>query len=524
MLLLHQPLNGFLGTLEKKIRNLDKRKTKLQGYQSKLDSGEVLEPEQKEAISHYGEVLGVIEFAKEMHKTYTEVLKDVAKIESDIERINDPMKSEPTTKKRESTASDDTSSESADSEQVIKLKTDAPLNEDVKFVLKIQDILLQLTMEETRTDLINGVNEAPQLSKRDVDALVRMYSLLSTERRIGKKYNDIISSASYHLIRIINKSPEQIPGLDVSYSYICKLLDKLAKSNYFDTLIPPMAPIQPIPPNPVDTELPDTKPAVIYGNESIYRCRENDPVEIVKAVQEGSFSFLQDSVFDSEKRADKTDGSIIIPTQGTNPPNDEMNSGATKSMDNNVRQQNTYKEAIEPSYMSTMEPLSINTAHSGFNAVSMPIRSAYSGTDTLVSTPDIPPPIPLPPGQAAQNTENSTTAQRITGKQSRFPSDKYRNISSTTYPQRYPNNTQASVGNVGYGMSTSYGSRNGVSRYRPPSTNNSNAVLSQYGKTNLQPRPTASSSFLGSRPSTGRSNATETSGSGHNHPISEVYF
>lgn len=526
MPLLAQPLNGFLGTLEKKIRNLDKRKTKLQGYQSKLDKGETLEPEQREAIKHYGEVLGIVEFAKEMHKNYTEVLKDVAKIESELEKLGVP---EINSKKRDSTDSEDTSIES-DSERVDKVNVETSLS-DLKFVLKIQDILLQLTIDETRTDLLNGVNEAPQLPKRDVDALVRLYSILSTERRIGKKYNDIVTSASQHFIRIINKSQEQIPGMDVSYSYISKLLDKLAKSNYFDTLIPPMAPLQPIPPNPVDTELPDTKPAVVYGSESIYRCRENDPVEIVKAVQEGGFSFLQDSVFDSDKRSDisapKSDGAMIIPPQGSNPTSqrvEEVNNRAVKSMDNNVRQQNVYKDSVEPSYMSSMEPLSINTAHSGFSAVSMPIRSAYSGTDTLVSTPDGPPPLPLPPGQAGQNNDNS---QRMTGKQqqSRFSSsDKYRNVTSTAYPQRQPNNTQTSVGNVGYALSTAYGSRNGVSRYRAPSSNNTNAVLSQYGKPNLQPRPTASSSFLGSRPSTGRSNPTETSTAGPNHSMNEVYF
>lgn len=340
----------------------------------------------------------------------------MAKIESDFERITVP---EVNSKKRESTGSEDASLESVDSERTNKFKLDTDSNDDLKFVLKIQDILLQLTLDETRTDLLNGVNEAPQLPKSDVDALVRLYSLLSTERRIGKKYNEIVSPASQHFLRIINKSQEQIPGMDVSYSYISKLLDKLAKSNYFDTLIPPMAPLQSIPPNPVDTELPDTKPAVIYGNESIYRCRENDPVEIVKAVQEGSFSFLQESVFDTEKGSDisapKSDGAMIIPAQGSNQPRErvEANNRAIKSMDNNVRQENVYKDTVEPSYMPSMEPLSINTAHSGFTAVSMPIRSAYTGTDTMVSTPDGPPPLPLPPGQAGQNNENS---QRMTGK------------------------------------------------------------------------------------------------------------
>merc|ERR1711935_442898 len=51
---------------KKKIRNLEKRKTKLESYKNKLKSGEKLTPDQYEAVKKFDEVLGMITFANEL--------------------------------------------------------------------------------------------------------------------------------------------------------------------------------------------------------------------------------------------------------------------------------------------------------------------------------------------------------------------------------------------------------------------------------------------------------------------------
>lgn len=52
--------------VKRKIRNLEKRKEKLDGYKAKLAKGDKLNSDQLDAIAKYGEVLGMITFASEI--------------------------------------------------------------------------------------------------------------------------------------------------------------------------------------------------------------------------------------------------------------------------------------------------------------------------------------------------------------------------------------------------------------------------------------------------------------------------
>lgn len=61
-----QPFTYLSDYTKKKIRNLEKRKTKLESYKNKLKSGEKLTPDQYEAVKKFDEVLGMITFANEI--------------------------------------------------------------------------------------------------------------------------------------------------------------------------------------------------------------------------------------------------------------------------------------------------------------------------------------------------------------------------------------------------------------------------------------------------------------------------
>merc|ERR1711953_5381 len=52
--------------VKRKIRNLEKRKEKLDGYKAKLAKGDNLNGDQLDAISKYGEVIGMLTFASEI--------------------------------------------------------------------------------------------------------------------------------------------------------------------------------------------------------------------------------------------------------------------------------------------------------------------------------------------------------------------------------------------------------------------------------------------------------------------------
>lgn len=63
-------MKQVLIVMDKKVRNLEKRKGKLDGYKEKKDSGTTLEKDQQLAIEKYGEVIQNLEFARELQKHF----------------------------------------------------------------------------------------------------------------------------------------------------------------------------------------------------------------------------------------------------------------------------------------------------------------------------------------------------------------------------------------------------------------------------------------------------------------------
>jgi len=58
-LLLDDPVKYVQDYTKKKIRNLEKRKSKLDGYKAKMNKGETLSKDQQEAVNKFGEVSNV---------------------------------------------------------------------------------------------------------------------------------------------------------------------------------------------------------------------------------------------------------------------------------------------------------------------------------------------------------------------------------------------------------------------------------------------------------------------------------
>jgi len=75
------PLTQALLILEKKQRNLGKRKEKLESYEQEAKTGKELHKDQKEALAKYGEVIGQIECAKDLYEQFKKMQVDVAKIQ-----------------------------------------------------------------------------------------------------------------------------------------------------------------------------------------------------------------------------------------------------------------------------------------------------------------------------------------------------------------------------------------------------------------------------------------------------------
>lgn len=65
--------------IEKKVRNLDKRRQKLEEYRESARKGTILNDDQLNAVSRYDEVLRTLELAREMEKQFVGLANDAAK-------------------------------------------------------------------------------------------------------------------------------------------------------------------------------------------------------------------------------------------------------------------------------------------------------------------------------------------------------------------------------------------------------------------------------------------------------------
>ncbi|GJQ86618.1 hypothetical protein Trydic_g15722, partial [Trypoxylus dichotomus] len=131
------PLRQAITTIEHKIRNLEKRKAKLESYRELQNSGKDLNQDQKTAIAKYDEVVQTLEFAREQYKQFLSI----------------------------ATSSEKEAKKQARKDAVARSQVELA---KVREVLLVQDALAQMGQENIREDFLNGRNGAAQLSESDL--------------------------------------------------------------------------------------------------------------------------------------------------------------------------------------------------------------------------------------------------------------------------------------------------------------------------------------------------------------------
>ena len=77
---LHDPVARLNEVVAKRIRNLEKRQTKLETYEKEMLKGKALTAEQKEALAKLPEVLLQLEQLKELKENFAQVAKESEKL------------------------------------------------------------------------------------------------------------------------------------------------------------------------------------------------------------------------------------------------------------------------------------------------------------------------------------------------------------------------------------------------------------------------------------------------------------
>ncbi|XP_028613365.1 caprin-2 isoform X5 [Grammomys surdaster] len=194
--------NGLI-CLKHKIRNIEKKKLKLEDYKDRLKNGEQLNPDQLEAVEKYEEVLHNLEFAKELQKTFSALSQDLLKAQKKAQRREHMLKLEAEKK---------------------KLRT----------ILQIQYVLQNLTQEHVQKDFKGGLNGAMYLPSKELDYLIKFSKLTCPERNESLSVEDQMEQSSLYFWDLLEGSEKAVVG--TTYKHMKDLLSKLLHSGYFESV------------------------------------------------------------------------------------------------------------------------------------------------------------------------------------------------------------------------------------------------------------------------------------------------
>ncbi|XP_030399277.1 caprin-2 isoform X5 [Gopherus evgoodei] len=194
--------NGLI-CLKHKIRNIEKKKLKLEDYRDRLKKGEALNQDQLEAVEKYDEVVHNLEFAKELQKTFSGLSQDLLKAQRKAQRRETIMKLEAEKK---------------------KLRT----------ILQVQYVLQNFTQEHVQKDFKGGLNGAIYLPSKELDYLIRFAKLTCPERSEGLSVEDQMEQSSLYFWDLLEGSEKAVVG--TTYKHMKELLSKLLNSGYFENI------------------------------------------------------------------------------------------------------------------------------------------------------------------------------------------------------------------------------------------------------------------------------------------------
>ncbi|KAL2093974.1 hypothetical protein ACEWY4_011286 [Coilia grayii] len=197
-----EAMKQVLGIIEKKVRNMEKKKSKLDDYQARHDKGERLNQDQLQALSKYQEVTNNLEFARELLKNFLALGQDIQKAVKKAAR-REQLQREEMEQKR------------------------------LKKVLELQFLLDRLGEESVRQELLQGAGGPSLLTEADLNALDEFYKLVGPERDQTIRLTDQYQEASQHLWELLEGKDKPVAG--TTYKALKDTLERVMQSGYFDT-------------------------------------------------------------------------------------------------------------------------------------------------------------------------------------------------------------------------------------------------------------------------------------------------
>ncbi|XP_058460301.1 caprin homolog [Malaya genurostris] len=198
------PLQQIILIIEHKIRNLEKRKNKLETYKAVEKSGKRLTGDQKNAVSKYEECLTSLELTRELCKQFQSI----------------------------ATAANKDAKKEARRNAFLKAQQE---NAKVREVLMIQDVLKRLLDDSVQCDFRNGQNGACKISSEDLLLLEKLHEEIQPRRPTNTLESTFVSSVKHaadHLTAVIDGRNK--PFGNSSYVHIKTIITNVQECGYFE--------------------------------------------------------------------------------------------------------------------------------------------------------------------------------------------------------------------------------------------------------------------------------------------------
>ncbi|CAH1400611.1 unnamed protein product [Nezara viridula] len=206
----NDPLRQGIVMVEHKIRNLEKRKAKLDGYRDLQKSGKDLNTDQLEAISKYDAVIQQLEFAKELSKHLTSLALDAVK------NIKKQARKDAQEKAQQDLAR-------------------------TKEMLMLQEVLTSMGQDPIREDFLHGKAKVTVTSE-ELQQIDELFIELTPKRDEPNAFQDMFQGPAEVMSHLLEGKNKETCG--TTYAALkAKLLD-IAKSGYFDNAQP--EPVEPV--------------------------------------------------------------------------------------------------------------------------------------------------------------------------------------------------------------------------------------------------------------------------------------
>ncbi|XP_073693866.1 caprin-2 [Garra rufa] len=187
--------------LKHKIRNIEKKKLKLESYNERLKNGGKLNQDQLEAVGKYEEVVHNLAFAKELQKTIGALTQDLLRAQRKAAR----------------------------QEKLMKIEED---RKHLSLMLQVQYVLHSLQREDVRRNFCNTRQHSCYLSTQDIKSLLDLATLLGCKRDHTMSLEDQMEQAAIVYWELLEGKERPVAGS--TYKHMKEKLLKLVDSGFFD--------------------------------------------------------------------------------------------------------------------------------------------------------------------------------------------------------------------------------------------------------------------------------------------------